>query len=142
MKGFCFWVLVCLCDGATISPPGSLTGLDGDTHTINCSFPDASGAAAIRYNQNLSAAVFVASGGVTPISVPPFKGTAVGLGLSIVQGVRTISFQLTFTLKSDYNGASLRCRFRASDASTTESQPLTLVVLCTCRCKLDGLLYI
>ena len=50
-----------------------------------------------------------------------------------------ISFRLKFTLKSDYNGASLRCRFRASDGSTTESQPLTLVVLCTCTCKLDGL---
>ncbi|XP_065832104.1 tyrosine-protein phosphatase Lar-like isoform X2 [Oscarella lobularis] len=128
----------CWCNGATISPPGSLTGLDGENSTINCSFPDGSGAAAIRYNQKLSAAVFVASGDVTPISVPPFKGTALGLGLSTVQGVRMISFRLKFTLKSDYNGASLRCRFRASDGSTTESQPLTLVVLSSPCCTVSN----
>ena len=143
MKGVCFWILVCLCDGATISPPGSLTGLDGENHTINCSFPDASGSATILYNSRPStAAVITASGRVSQIAVSPFKGTAVGLGLSTVQGVRTISFRLKFTLQSDYNGASLRCRFEASDNSITESGPLTLVVLCTSRGRVDESVYI
>ena len=134
MKGVCFWILVCLCDGATISPPGSLTGLDGENHTINCSFPDASGSATILYNSRpIPAGIFTVSGRVSQIAVPPFKGTALGLGISTVQGVRTISFRLKFTLQSDYNGASLRCRFEASDSSITESEPLTLVVLCTSR---------
>ena len=145
MKGFRhFWMFVTfsLCNGmAIISPSGTMTGLDGERRTINCSFPDASGSATILYDEKLSNTVFVAPDHVTQISISPFKGTAIGLGLSTVQGVQTMSFRLTFTLESEYNGAYLRCHFMASDSTMTSSQPVTLVVLCTSRSKVDESLY-
>ncbi|XP_065828671.1 uncharacterized protein [Oscarella lobularis] len=139
MKGFRhFWMFVTfsLCNGmAIISPSGTMTGLDGERRTINCSFPDASGSATILYDEKLSNTVFVAPDHVTQISISPFKGTAIGLGLSTVQGVQTMSFRLTFTLESEYNGAYLRCHFMASDSTMTSSQPVTLVVLSSPCCS-------
>ena len=84
------------------------------------------------YDQSRSAVIDVAFGFFTPISISigggeTFDGRAEGLGIQ--NSIAT--FQLAFSLISNYNGSSLRCQFLdTASGNISTSNSLLLRVLC------------